>query len=81
MAFSTGAKLQELEAFLTELPQIKYATPSSSEYASLRETFTLNNKAVPLAITRPQNAEDVAKLVRYSVSNGIDITVRGGGHE
>ena len=81
MAFSKEPKLQELEAFLTGLPQIKYATPSSPEYASLRRTFTLNNKAVPLAIARPQRAEDVAKLVKYAVSNGIDITVRGGGHE
>jgi FAD/FMN-containing dehydrogenase len=77
-----NTRLQLLESFLAkELPDLKYATPSSPEYAEWRHIYIQSNKATPLMITRPQTAEDVAKLVKYIVDNGIEFTIRGGGHE
>ena len=74
--------LQSLQNFLeSELPNVKYATPSSPEYADWRHIYIQSNKATPLMIVRPQAAEDVAKLVKYVVDNGIEFTIRGGGHE
>jgi FAD/FMN-containing dehydrogenase len=32
----------------------------------------------PLAIVRPQNAEDVAAIVKYATSQGINFVVRSG---
>ncbi|EHL01400.1 putative 6-hydroxy-D-nicotine oxidase [Glarea lozoyensis 74030] len=32
-------------------------------------------------IVRPQTADDVAKLVKYIVKNGLEFTIRGGGHD
>ena len=76
------SKLQELETFLQDQhPQIRYVTPSGPGYAELRQTFILDNPAAPLAIVRPQNAEDVASLVAFAVAADIDITVRTGGHD
>jgi hypothetical protein len=73
------ATLAALESFLTRHPTIKYATPTSPGYASLRATFNLGNLSTPLAIVRPQNAEDVAALVKHATSQGTRFVVRSGG--
>ena len=76
------SKLQKFETFLqNQHPQIRYVTPPDPGYAELRQAFILDNPAVPLAIVRPQSAEDVASLVTFAVATGIDITVRTGGHD
>ena len=76
------AKTQQLEEHLRNyLPDLHYATPTSSNYAELRETFIIDNTAVPLAIVRPKTADDVASLIQHAVSVGIEITVRTGGHD
>lgn len=56
-------------------------TPSSKNYTVQRETYIVDNPAVPLAIVRPQNANDVAALVSFSTSNYISFVVRSGGHD
>ncbi|KUJ18388.1 D-lactate dehydrogenase [Mollisia scopiformis] len=73
-------KLSELEVFLNKHPHITYATPSSPNYASLREIFSLDCKSNPPIIVRPQKAEDVGLLVQYAKSQGIKFAVRTGGH-
>jgi FAD/FMN-containing dehydrogenase len=76
------AKVLQLEEHLQRhLPHIHYATPTSSYHGELREAFSIDNTAVPLALARPKTADDVASLVHYAVSTGIEITVRTGGHD
>ena len=80
MQSSTDPRLTALESFLQEHLRIQYATPNSSNYSTLRATYTLNNPAVPLAIVRPQNAEDVAAIIKFVRANGIKPVVRSGGN-
>jgi FAD/FMN-containing dehydrogenase len=79
MSISEDPTLTALESFLSQHPAIKYATPTSPNYASLRATYNLDNISSPLAIVRPQNAEDVAAIVKYATSQGINFVVRSGG--
>ncbi len=75
-------KAQRPEIFLQKHhPHIRYVDSTSPDYEELREAFILDIPTVPIAIVRPQNAEDVAALVQYAVSSDIDITVRTGGHD
>lgn len=76
-----GSKLESFEALLSQHPHILYATPSSKNYEELREAYILDTSPVPLAIARPTSAEDVAVLVQHAVSQGVGISVRGGGHD
>ena len=80
MAASSDARLTELESFLKGHPTIQYATPNSPNYPALRATYSLNNPAVPLAIVRPQNAEDVAVIIKFARATGVKPVVRSGGN-
>ena len=77
----TSRKGSLLGEYLAHHPRITYVTPSSANYTAQRETYIADNSAVPLAIVRPQNAEDVAALVSFSKANDIDFVVRSGGHD
>jgi FAD/FMN-containing dehydrogenase len=79
MFISEDPTLTALESFLSKHPAIKYATPTSPNYASLRAIYNLDNISSPLAIVRPQNAENVAAIVKYATSQGINFVVRSGG--
>jgi FAD/FMN-containing dehydrogenase len=75
-------KVQQLEENLRKhLPHVHYVTLTSPDYAELREAFTIDNPAVPIAIARPKSAEDVAALIQYAVNSNIEISVRTGGHD
>ncbi|MCJ1263251.1 hypothetical protein MMC22_003121 [Lobaria immixta] len=80
-AFFNSTKISLLEKFLAHHPRITYVTPSSTNYTAERETYAADNPAVPLAIVRPQNAEDIAALVSFSKINDVDFVVRSGGHD
>ena len=80
MGSSSDPRLTGLESFLQGHTKIQYATPTSSDYAALRNTYTLDNPAVPLAIVRPQNAEDVAAIVEFAKANRIKFAIRSGGN-
>lgn len=80
MGSSSDPRLTSLENFLQGRSHIQYATPSSPNYADLRATYTLDNPAIPLAIVRPQNAEDVAAIVKFGKANGLQLVVRSGGN-
>ncbi|KAL2073403.1 hypothetical protein VTL71DRAFT_10727 [Oculimacula yallundae] len=69
-----------LESFLESHSHITYATPSSSNYESLRHIFTRDHDVTPLAIVRPQSAADVSLLIKFAVNNSIKFTIRTGGH-
>jgi FAD/FMN-containing dehydrogenase len=74
------SKAQKLQNFLEEC-HIRYVNPSSPDYGELRQQYILDTPAVPLAIARPQSAQDVTRIVSYAVAEGIEITVRSGGHD
>ena len=69
-----------LKTFLQGHPGIKYVTPDASDFSFMRTTYNCSYTAVPLAIARPQTADDVATLVSYSTKHGIQFTVRSGGN-
>jgi FAD/FMN-containing dehydrogenase len=74
------SKIQKLQDFL-EKCHVRYVSPSSPDYNELRQQYILDTPAVPLAIARPQSAQDVARIVSYAVAESIEITVRSGGHD
>lgn len=76
-----STKLSLLEEFLAHHLGITYVTSASPNYIGWRETYITDNPAVPLAIVKPQNAEDVAALVSFSTANHINFVVRSGGHD
>lgn len=80
MGSDSDQKLAGLQSFLQRHPSMTYATPVSSNYTTLRATYTLDNPAVPLAIVRPQNAEDVATIIKYAKANSLNPVVRAGGN-
>jgi FAD/FMN-containing dehydrogenase len=80
MTSSSDPRLASLESFLQGHPAIQYATPNSSNYSTLRATYSIDNPAVPLAIVRPQDAEDVAAIVSFARANEIKPVVRSGGN-
>ncbi|KAL1874174.1 hypothetical protein Plec18167_006109 [Paecilomyces lecythidis] len=67
-------------AFIQQYPKIPCVIPSSPEYAALRATFIIDNPAVPIAIVRPQNADDVSTIVSFCVDHEIPFVVRSGGN-
>ncbi|KAJ4228266.1 hypothetical protein NW757_014144 [Fusarium falciforme] len=75
------SQVSMLEALLRQQPHIPYVTPSSPNYKQLREAYILGTTVEPLAITRPQTANDVALLVSHAVNAGLPLTVRSGGHD
>ncbi|KAI4597988.1 hypothetical protein KJ359_003796 [Pestalotiopsis sp. 9143b] len=74
------ARQTAVEEFFQQHPDIPYAVPSSPNYTALRATFIVDNPAVPIAIARPQNAEDVCALVKFCVAHDIPFVVRSGGN-
>lgn len=81
MGHKAESKLEAFETFLKAYPSVRYIPPTASDFPSLRTTYILFDKpAVPLAIVRPQTAEDVAAIVSYSTANDIPFTVRSGGN-
>ena len=80
MGSSSDARLASLQLFLQGHAHIQYAIPTSPNYEALRATYVLDNPAVPLAIVRPQNAEDVAAIVRCAKANEIKFAIRSGGN-
>jgi len=77
----SSAAISALQQQLAEQhPQLPLITPSDPNFEATRLCF-VRRDAVPSAIARPQNAEDVQALVRYCTANSIDFVVRGGGHD
>ena len=80
MADSDQSRQRIVEAFFQQYPKIPYVVPFSPDYKALRATFIVDNPAVPIAIARPQNAEDVSLIVSFCVSSGVPFVVRSGGN-
>src|SRR3569833_4074195 len=59
---------------------IQYAIPSSPEYEDLRAGFVYND-SLPAAIVRPGTPVELQSTVRHCIANGIEFTVRSGGHD
>src|SRR4051794_9099650 len=55
-------------------------TPSDREYERARLCFNLLIDRRPAAIARCVNAEDVATALAFGQAHGLEIAVRGGGH-
>jgi FAD/FMN-containing dehydrogenase len=55
-------------------------TPDGSEYGEARHIHNLLSDAYPALIVRPKDAQDVVAAVKFATENGLQIAVRGGGH-
>ena len=73
--------MDKLIQFLAENPHIRYATPSSPDYADLRTSYLADDSVVPSVIVQPRSAEDIAALVPILSNNSLPFTVRVGGHD
>lgn len=62
-------------------PHMRYVTRESPDYLELRSTWYECEGATPLGIARPGNAQDVAEIVAFVVSNNVPFAVRSGGHD
>lgn len=69
----------EILSLQTQSPSIKFYTPASPDYETLKKTYIVS-PAKPAAIARPQTVEDVQALVRVCVDKGLDFNIRTGGH-
>ncbi|ETS81519.1 hypothetical protein PFICI_06521 [Pestalotiopsis fici W106-1] len=80
MASLDQSRQNAVREFSQQHPNIPYVVPSSPDYAALRATFIVDNPAVPIAIARPQNADDVAAIVKFCVARDVPFVVRSGGN-
>ncbi|MFE3195088.1 FAD-binding oxidoreductase [Nocardia sp. NPDC059240] len=55
-------------------------TPEDPEYQAARQVWNGCFDRLPAAIVRPSSAAGVAAAVRAARAQGLDLTVRGGGH-
>src|SRR5689334_8301237 len=55
-------------------------TPDDPEYDKARLCFNLLVDRRPAVIARCVDADDVARALAFAQSNGLEIAVRGGGH-
>jgi FAD/FMN-containing dehydrogenase len=81
MATTTARIIANLTEYLTSYPSIKLFTPETPGYKSVRQCFAAHPDREPLAVVRPQSAEDVQALMKFVVANGVEFTVRSGGHD
>jgi FAD/FMN-containing dehydrogenase len=75
--------MEKLPDLLTHLMvhSILHSTPQSPSYPSLRAQYIVDTPSTPLLITCPKNAEQVSCIINYCVENGIEFSVRSGGHD
>jgi hypothetical protein len=74
-----------VDAAITELRRLnagEVLTPADDGYEQARfeAIWNADIRRQPAAIVRPTSAEDVARVVRAVRAEGVDLTVRGGGH-
>ena len=58
----------------------RVVTPEDPGYDDLRQVFGGGFDCRPLAIVRPVDATDVARVVTFAREGAIELAVRGGGH-
>lgn len=55
--------------------------PSDQAYQQSKEVFYSGyNERLPIAVVRPADSSDVARVVRFVGDSSLDLAVRGGGH-
>ncbi|OBT69935.1 hypothetical protein VE03_00413 [Pseudogymnoascus sp. 23342-1-I1] len=69
-----------LKLFLNDHPEIKYVPPADPEFLSLKMIYNQSVSAAPMAIVRPQTADNVAALISFCVSSSLQFTIRSGGN-
>ncbi len=84
--FARGSRALDAEHAFTELRlglDGDLLLPSSPRYEELRRVASFNplTDKHPAAIARCANEGDVARSVRFATQRGLEIAVRGGGHD
>ncbi|GIM91587.1 FAD-binding oxidoreductase [Paractinoplanes toevensis] len=71
---------------MTDIAQLRTVTsaevilPGDNGYDRLRRVWNADIVRRPAAIVRCRDAKEVAAALTWSVANGLEVTVRGGGH-
>lgn len=72
--------MEPLIDFLVQNPHIRYLSPSSPEFNTLRPGYVIDS-TTPAIIARPRTAEDVAALISILKTNSLPFSIRVGGHD
>ncbi len=63
-------------------PGVRILRPDEPDWVKWRETRgQAGQECKPLGIAIPNDAQQVAGIVRWAIKNGVDITVRSGGND
>ncbi|KAG9906860.1 hypothetical protein KCU98_g1939, partial [Aureobasidium melanogenum] len=73
--------MQRLEALVAELPDLHIVCRDDEDYTARRKIYNSAINKRPLAIVVPKAADEVASTIRFARRNGVDISVRAGGHD
>ncbi|KAG9959174.1 hypothetical protein KCU61_g7738, partial [Aureobasidium melanogenum] len=73
--------MQVLEALVAELPNLHVVSRDDEDYTARRKIYNSAVNKRPLAIVVTRSAGEVASTIRFARRNGIDISVRAGGHD
>jgi FAD/FMN-containing dehydrogenase len=74
-------EVQSEEALRLAFPGLDWLTEASPNYQTWRQTYFLDNEAIPRAIVRPQNGKEVSAIIRLANACDIPFTIRSGGHD
>ncbi|KAI1075710.1 FAD-binding domain-containing protein [Whalleya microplaca] len=80
MASIAEATIAALQEHISQYPSIKLFTPENSDFENVQSCF-VRRPARPIAVVRPQTAEDVQALIQFCVHNNVEFVIRGGGHD
>ncbi|KAG9605359.1 hypothetical protein KCU77_g840, partial [Aureobasidium melanogenum] len=73
--------MQRLEALVAELPDLHIVSRDDEDYTARRKIYNSAVNKRPLAIVVAKSADEVASTIRFARGNGVDISVRAGGHD
>jgi FAD/FMN-containing dehydrogenase len=73
---ASALSLADLQSSVT----CRVVTPADSGYDDMRQVFLGDVDLRPAAIARASNAADVASVIGYARSTGVELAVRCGGH-
>ncbi|KAM0345673.1 hypothetical protein ACHAPU_006328 [Fusarium lateritium] len=79
MTIQTSNLLERLEAHLAST-KAKVYQPTAPDYKQVEQCF-VEKPVQTLGIIKPQDANEVASVLRFCIENNVDFSVRSGGHD
>ncbi|MBE7196035.1 MAG: FAD-binding protein, partial [Gordonia polyisoprenivorans] len=73
--------INQVAAFRAGVPGALVAAPGDAEYGAAVGVWNAAVSARPTLVVRPRSAEQVASTVAIAREVGLEVSVRGGGHD